>query len=173
MKHARESARRAAKLGARASRHVQRWPSHNYFAELESRGATGHPIDRLIDACPEVSRASRRARRLLERIQLRVGDGAILDFEAERNAAEWARVETAFNLGFEGGLVLGRTDGLRQAIHGGRRGKDELTLLRAIRSALSGSALPARRVEMVLLELAYAHAAGPAEDMPIDPPRTE
>jgi hypothetical protein len=172
MKRARRSAPRAQHLGVKASRRVQRWPSHNYFADLEPKGALANPIDQLIDGCPEVSRASRRARRVLERIQGHVGDGAVLDFEEARNAAEGARVETAFNLGFEGGLVLGRTEGLRHAIHGGRRGKGELALLRAIRSVLTASTLPARRIEMLLLELAYAHAAGPAEDETTGPPRT-
>jgi hypothetical protein len=173
MKRTRESPPRAEHLGAKASRRVQRWPSHNHFTDLELKGPSVHPIDQLIDGCPEVSRPSRRARRLLERIQHRAGNGAILDFEAERNAAEWARVETAYNLGFEGGLVLGRADGVRYAVHGGRRGKDELALLRGIRSALAASTLPPGRVQMVLLELAYAHAAGPAEDEEAGPPRGE
>jgi hypothetical protein len=160
-------------LGAKASARVQRWPSHNHFADLQPEGTTAHPIDRLLDAAPEISRVSRRAHLLLERIQRRVGDGEVLDFEAERNSAEWARVETAYNLGFEGGLVLGRAEGVRHTVHGGRRGTDELTLLRGIRSALAASKLPPSRVQMVLLEIAYAHAAGPAEDEETVPPRDE
>lgn len=159
------------RLGSLASRRVQRWPLRNHFAALQPEQATAHPIDRLLDTTPEINRASRRAHRLLERIQRVVGDGDVLDFEAERNAAEWARVETAYNLGFEGGLVLGRAEGVRHAVHGGQRGKDELSLLRGIRAALAASTLPPRRVQMVLLELAYAHAAGPAEDKEIAPSR--
>jgi hypothetical protein len=161
------------RLGSAVSRRVQRWPSHNHYAALQPEEATAHPIDRLLDATPEVSRASRRARRLLEGIQRRVGDGDVLDFEAERNTAEWARVEAAYNLGFEGGLVLGRAEGVRHTVHGGQRGKAELSLLRGIRAALTASTLPPRRVQMVLLELAYAHAAGPADDEETGPSRDE
>ena len=67
------------RLGATASRRVQRWPSHNHFAAIQPPEATAHPIDRLLDATPEIDRASRRARRVLEGIQRRVGDGAVLD----------------------------------------------------------------------------------------------
>jgi hypothetical protein len=164
---------RRKRLGAKASARIQRWPSRNHFAALQPEEPTAHPIDRLLDATPEIRHASRRAHRLLDRIQQRVGGGDVLDFEAERNAAEWARVETAYNLGFEGGLVLGRADGVRHAVHGGRRGKDELALLDGIRSALAASTLPPTRVQMILLELAYAHAAGPADDEETGPPRDE
>jgi hypothetical protein len=165
--------KRRKRLGAAASTRVQRWPARNYFADLQPGEATAHPIDRLLDATPEIRRASARARRLLDRIQRGAGDSDVLDFEAERNAAEWARVETAYNLGFEGGLVLGRAEGVRHTVHGGRRAKDEIALLCGLRSELAASTLTPRRIQMVLLELAYAHAAGPAEDEETAPPRDE
>jgi hypothetical protein len=138
-----------------------RWPSRNYFAELQPRTKEVHPIDHLIDASPEIRRVSRRARRLLERIQRRAGANDVLDFEAERNAAEWARVEAAYNLGVEGGLVLGRAERLRREHGRRRRGDAEQMLLVELRGALTETRATPKEIEALLLELAYAHAVAP------------
>jgi hypothetical protein len=140
-----------------------RWPSRNYFAELQPRANESHPIDRLLDASPQIRRTARRARRALERIQRRADANDVLEFEEERNAAEWARVETAYNLGVEGGLVLGRADGLRERHGRPRRSDGERVLLAELRGALAATQATPEEVEALLLELAYAHAVEPGK----------
>jgi hypothetical protein len=110
---------------------------------------------------------SKRARRLLESIQRRAGPDDVLDFEAERNAAEWARVEAAYNLGVEGGLVLGRAERLRLEHGRRRRGHDEEMLLVELRGALTETRATPEEIEAVLLELAYAHAVEPSRSSPV------
>lgn len=162
MKSARAS-RRADGVGARASRLILRWPSRNYFAELQPHTKELHPIDHLIDSAPDIRRVARRARRLLARIQRRAGADVVLAFEAERNAAEWARVETAYNLGVEGGLVLGRAERLRREHSHRRRGYAERQLLRELCAALTETRASPREIGALLLELAYALVVGPGK----------
>ena len=81
----------------------------------------------------------------------------MLDFEAARNAAEWGRIETAYNLGVEGGLVLGRAERLRRE-HGHERRSDAArTLLVELRRSLAETRASPPEIEALLLELAYAH----------------
>jgi hypothetical protein len=87
-----------------------RWPSRNYFAELEPRSKESHPVDDLRGKYPVLRRIRTRARRVLARVQKQAKTGDILDFEAERNHLDVARVEVAYNLGFESGLVVGRAE---------------------------------------------------------------
>jgi len=138
---------------------LQRWPARNYFADLQPRPKEAHPIDQLMDGHPEVRRINRRARRLLARVQKHARADDLLDFEAERNLLDWTRVEVAYNLGFEGGLVLGRAEALGRA---SRRAGDrnERLLLSELRAALASTRAAPDRVEALLLELAWAFALG-------------
>jgi len=150
---------RRAPTGANVSASLQRWPTRNYFAELEPRSKDAHPIDELMDRHPDVRRLRRRARQLLARVQKRVQTGDVLDFEAERNHLDSTRVEVAYNLGFEGGLVLGRAEALRR---GSRRAvdRDDRLLLTVLRAVLASTRSPPDSVEALLLEVAWAFAVG-------------
>jgi hypothetical protein len=119
----------------------------------------GHPIDDLMARDRGLARIRRRALRCLKRLQARPDADAVLDFEAERNHLDAARVEAAYNVGFEGGLIAGRLDGLRTRA-GRARSAEEIALARAMRSALSSARLPPGRAEAVLLELAWAIVLG-------------
>jgi hypothetical protein len=106
-----------------------------------------------------LERIRRRALRCLQRLQARPNADAVLDFEAERNHLDAARVEAAYNIGFEGGLIAGRVEGLRTA--GGRgRSAEKTALGRRIRSALTTARPSSDQAEAVLLELAWAIALG-------------
>ena len=146
-------------MGARVSAALQRWPARNYFAELRPDPKETHPIDDLMDRDPELRRIRDRTRRLLARVQKHAKVDDLLDFEAERNLLDSTRVEVAFNLGFEGGLVRGRSEALgRAARRAGNR--DERILLQDLRATLAGTRSPPERVEALLLELAWAFALG-------------
>jgi hypothetical protein len=148
-----------AATGAKLSATLQRWPARNYFAELEPRSRDVHPIDELMDRQPHVRRIRRRTRRFLARIQKQARTDDVLDFEAERNLLDSSRVEAAFNLGFENGLVLGRAEGIRG---GARRPRDRLErlLMLDLRAALARTKASPRRVEALLLALAWALSVG-------------
>jgi len=112
-----------------------------------------------MDHHPAMLRIRRRTRRLLARVQKHAKVDDLLDFEAERNLLDSTRVEVAFNLGFEGGLVRGRSEALGRAAR--RAGdRDERLLLQDLRIILAGTRSPPDRVEALLLELAWAFAVG-------------
>jgi hypothetical protein len=67
------------------------------------------------------------------------------------------RVEAAYNIGFEGGLVSGMMAGLRKA-RGHRRDRTEAALLYDLRSMVAGVAASRGEVQAVLLEMAWALA---------------
>lgn len=138
-----------------------RWPTRNYFEELRPRSSDRpHPIDRLIDGRPPIRRAVARARRLLARIQKQARPGDVLRFEEVRNAADWARGEAAYNIGFEGGLVAGRAEALARLRRGRGADRGAADLLRQLRAAIAEASPTSADVRLVLLELAYGYVAG-------------
>ena len=151
---------RRSPAGATASARLLLWPARNYFAELEPRLKESHPVDDLMARDPDLQRIRRRAHRHLARLQAQTGSTAVLDFEAERNHLDSARVETAYNIGFEGGLAAGMIAGLGRA-RGSRRDPDEVALLRDVRTAMAGTRAPRSRVQAALLEVAWALALEP------------
>jgi hypothetical protein len=159
MTAARSSSWRRNAAGARASRRLLRWPSPNYFAELEPRSQESHPVDVTMARDPDLRRIRRRAKRCLERLQASADSGSLLDFEAERNHLDSARVEVAYNLGFENGLLAGRAEGLRRSA---RRARDpaENRTLSDLWAVIAGAPLPAEPLLAVLQELAWAFALG-------------
>jgi hypothetical protein len=150
---------RRSAVGARVSKRLLRWPSRNYFAELEPRSNESHPVDDLMGKDPALRRIRARARRLLARVQKQANTSDLLDFEAERNHLDAARVEVAYNLGFESGLVMGRAEGLHRRT---RRSRDrsESMLVTDLRRALESSRLSPARTRAVFQELACAFSVG-------------
>jgi hypothetical protein len=108
---------------------------------------------------PDLRRIRRRALRQLQRLQTRPDSDAVLDFEAERNHLDSARVEAAYNIGFEGGLVAGRMEGLRTTA-ARRRASEEETLARSIRATMTAAHVTPAQSLAVLLELGWAIALG-------------
>jgi len=148
---------RRSPAGATASARLLRWPARNYFAELEPRLKEGHPVDDLMAKDPDIRRIRRRAHRHFARAQTKADSSAVLDFEAERNHLDSARVEAAYNIGYEGGLVAGMIAGLTKA-RGHRRDRAEAALLRDIRSLIAGAAASRGEVQALLLEMAWSLA---------------
>jgi len=145
--------------GAAASRRLQRWPARNYFAELEPTSKEDHPVDLAMARDPDLHRIHSRAFSHLKRLQAHPNSDALLDFEAERNHLDSARVEAAYNIGFEGGLVAGRIEALR-LVRRKRRSAGEGALVRQVRSAVAAARTSARQSQTVLLEVAWALALG-------------
>jgi hypothetical protein len=145
-------------VGARASKRLLRWPSRNYFAEVEPRPDQIHPVDALMDRDRDLNRLRRRARRLLARVQATPTSDALLDFEAARNDLDTARTEVAFNIGFECGRLTGLTEGLRRS-RGGKHAAAERRLSADVRAVLTGARVQPRRALMLLLELAWSLSA--------------
>lgn len=112
---ARSSKWRRVPTGAAASRRLLHWPARNYFAELQPPMKESHPVDDLMERDPDLRKLRRGTYRRLRRLQKSAHSGPLLDFEAERNHLDAARVETAFNIGFEGGLIAGRAEGIERA----------------------------------------------------------
>lgn len=148
--------KRRSPVAAKASATLQRWPSRNHFAEIAALSPDEpHPIDRLLERESHLRRVARRIGRLLAKVQAQVEPADLLAFEAEQTLLDSARVELAFNLGFENGLVLGRADALRQVA---RRSRDvkEKALVAELRAALARTPASAGRTAAVLMELAWA-----------------
>jgi hypothetical protein len=157
-KRAKEGRRQS--LGASVSKRLLRWPSRNYFSELESSAKESHPVDDLMGRDRALRRLRSRAGRFLARAQTEAISDALLDFEAERNHLDAARVEVAYNIGFESGLVLGRAEGLRRT-SGNPRDVGEEALLGELRGAIAGSGSSSDKVQALLLELAWGLAFPP------------
>jgi hypothetical protein len=153
--------KRRSPVAAKASAVLQRWPSRNYFAETApSSWDKPHPVDALLEREPHLRRVARRAGRLLAKIKEQANPVDLLQFEAEHTLLDSARVEVAFNLGYENGLVLGRADGLRQTARRSPNLKEK-ALVSDLRAALVSNRAPARRTAVLLLELAWALTLGP------------
>lgn len=150
---------RRSPVGARASRRLLRWPARNYFADLQPRLEEAHPVDDALGSDPALLRLRRRARRFLGRLQARAPSSDLLDFETARNHFDEARVEAAYNLGFEAGLIAGRAEGLRRSA-GPARDAAERALLANLRSALEKNRPSPERTQAVLQELAWSFAVG-------------
>ncbi len=158
--------KRRAPLAAKASASLQRWASRNHFAEIATLSPDEpHPVDRLLEREPHLRRAARRTGRLLAKVQAQVKPADLLAFEAEQTLLDGARVEVAFNLGFENGLVLGRADTLRQIA---RRARDrrEKALVADLRAALARTQASPGRTAVLLLELAWAFVLGAVPPAP-------
>jgi flagellar biosynthesis/type III secretory pathway protein FliH len=148
-------------LARKASSVLQRWPSRNHFAEMAPLSSDKlHPIDALLEREPHLRKVARRTARLLAKLQEQANPANLLEFEAERTLLDTARVEVAFNLGFENGLVLGRAEGLRQTTRRSRDGKEK-ALLADLRAALAATRASPHRASLLLQELALALASGP------------
>jgi len=143
-------------LAARASATLQRWPTRNHFAEIAAPSPDQqHPVDRLLERERHLRKIARRTGRLLAKIQAQVKPADLLAFEAEQTLLDNARVEVAFNLGFENGLVLGRADALRQIARGSHDG-EEKALVADLHAALARTQASPGRTAVVLMELAWA-----------------
>src|SRR5439155_24924344 len=104
----------------------------------------------------------RRSLRHLKRLQARPDADTLLDFEAERNHLDAARVEAAYNIGFENGVVAGRGEALRRR-SGRRRRSEEQALRRDLRMTIDRGRTSPKEVQTVLLELAWALSLGTFE----------
>ena len=147
---------RRSPIGAAVSRRVLRWPARNYFAELEPRTRESHPVDDLMARDQAVRVIRKRSRRLLSRAMAATRGDALLDFEAERNHLDSVRIEVAFNVGFESGLLSGRAD----ALHRTTRTAAERAFLVDLRAALVKHRLRPDRMQTLLQEFASALALG-------------
>ena len=156
MSAAKKTMRRRSPIGAVVSRRVLRWPERNYFAEMEPRTWESHPVDDLMARDPAIRLIGKRSRRLLSRAMAATRGDALLDFEAERNHLDAVRVEVAFNVGFESGLLSGRADG----IHRTTRSAAERAFLVDLRAALVKHRLRPDRTQNLLLKLASAFSLG-------------
>jgi len=164
---ARVSTWRRVPAGAAASRRLLHWPARNYFAELQPQMKGSHPVDDLMERDPDLKKIRRGAYQRLQRLQKRSESSALLDFEAERNHLDAARIETAFNIGFEGGLIAGRAEGIERARRApldpdGRAFRHEI-----LRTVLTTRARP-QDMQAAVLEVAWALAlsAPPALAVP-------
>jgi hypothetical protein len=154
---ARASKWRRVPAGDAASRRLLHWPARNYFADMEPPTKEGHPVDDLMGRDPDLNRIRRRALRRLRRLQRSADSSALLDFEAERNHLDAARVETAFNIGFEGGLITGRTEGIERARRAPLDPDERAFRNEILRAVLTTQARPCD-MQAAVLEVAWALA---------------
>jgi hypothetical protein len=158
------------RLGAKVSATVQRWPSRNHFREIAPGSLDApHPVDRFLEREPRLRKIARRARRLLSKIQDQAKPADLLEFEAESTLLDASRVEVAFNLGFENGLVLGRAEGMRRGAQF-QRDRDERVLLLDLRAVLAKTQASPARTAALLLELAWAFTVGAGGDIATEGP---
>jgi hypothetical protein len=143
--------------GAEASRRILRWPSRNYFAEIEPHPSDEHPVLSRIDSAPSLRPLRAKARGFLDRLRSRTHSRDILGFEAARNHLDTARVEVAYNLGFEAGAMIGRAEGLRYRL-GPRKSRNEQNLLLELRALLSRASASRDRIQALLLEICWSLA---------------
>lgn len=152
--------KRRSSVAATASATLQRWPSRNHFVEIAAPSPDQpHPVDRLLEREPHLRKIGRRTGRLLAKVQSQVNPADLLAFEAEQTLLDAARIEVAFNLGFENGLVQGRADALRQIARRSRDGKEK-ALVADLRAVLARTRASPSRTAVLLLELAWGLVLG-------------
>jgi len=161
---ARSSKRRRAAAGAAASRGLLHWPARNYFAELEPPMKETHPVDDLMGRDPDLRKIRRSAYRRLRLLQKHADSNALLDFEAERNHLDAARVETAFNIGFEGGLIAGRAEGIERTRRSSPGPDERAFRYEILRTVLTTRACP-QDMQAAVLEVAWALALSAPPDL--------
>jgi hypothetical protein len=112
----------------------------------------------MIDRQPEIRRAASKARRSLVAIQRQARAQDVLAFEEARNALDWARVEVAYNLGFEDGLVRARIECMSRK--GSRRRLRARLIVRTLSAAIASRRGRSTDVTLAILELAHALLSG-------------
>lgn len=151
------SASRPREPKRRSGRSYLRWPSRDFFAEIDPGGAAAHPVHELLHRAPEFRRLRRQIARLSTAIEPAAKSKRWLSLADKRGQLGEMELQAAFSIGFENGVILGRAEGLRA---GARRSSEETRLATALRQQLVGAGVPAERATLVLIELAFALANG-------------
>jgi len=153
------SRRRVAKAAAAMYRPLLRWPSRDFFAELEPEFSDGHPVYELLYRTPRFHRLNERITKLARRIEPQVNPSQWFEFAERRALLEIAQVAAAFNIGFENGAIHGRTEA-----HTNRLAKPtaaEEQFVRGFRALLSTTTLAPEKTASLLLEVACGLLRGP------------
>jgi hypothetical protein len=140
-------------------RPILRWPSRDFFAELEPELADGHPIYEMLHRMPRSHRLHARIAKMAGGIEPQVNPSQWFAFAERRALLEVTQVAAAFNIGFENGVLLGRSEA--SAPTTGRTNIREEKLLLGLRSLLATTSPPSERAALPLLELACAVMRGP------------
>jgi hypothetical protein len=131
-------------------------PARNYFAELEQPAKQDHPVDVILARDRHLRAIRLRAARQLRRLRPLSDRKALLDFEAERNHLDGARVEAAFNLGYERGRIEGRIERLRRWRPSSRIDSQGSGLRQALLQAALKASMPRAALQASRLEIAWA-----------------
>jgi hypothetical protein len=159
--HQRRKSRRRLKVAQTdpVSRTPLRWPSRNFFAEIDTPDlGEGHPLHQMLHREPRFRRLYRRVVALGRRVEPQVKAKDWMALMDSRSVLNEAEIQAAFNLGFENGVLLGRADGLKRI--GGHRDRREEDLRRTVRSLLMKVNVPHEEAALMLLELAWALVMG-------------
>lgn len=145
---------------AGVSRPLLRWPSRDFFSELEIDPGEGHPVHGMLHREPRFRRLYRRAATLAGRVEPQVKTRDWMAFMDGRSTLHEAEIQATFNLGFENGVLLGRAEGLTRIAGHQKQNRREKEFRLALRSLLTKVGLPSDRAALPLLELAWALMCG-------------
>jgi hypothetical protein len=134
---------------------LRRWPDRNFLAEFEPTLRETNALDDLARQDPHLRRLKTRMARASKEVQRAVGRKVWIAFADSRLDLSLAEFDLAFNLGFENGLVAGKTLRQRHA-----SGPDAARFSADLRRLIAGAAVPRQELLGALLELSSALATG-------------
>ena len=139
-------------------RGLRLWPGRNFLAELERQqeGDDLHPFDMFARREPRIRRLKARLRVASGAMRGRIAAAARLTIEDTRAELEAALFETAFNVGFEHGLIAERA----ASSGGGGASPSERRFRLAVRRLLADSELSSPDAGSALLDFCRALMKG-------------
>ena len=140
---------------------LRRWPKRNFLAEIDPELRDTHAIDDLAREDVALRRLHGTVRKISLSIRQRIDRAEWLEFADARSALQTAEFELAFNLGFENGLIAGRTEPSTESRGrgGNKTAHARYEALRGeIRQMVAHASIPHARVLAVLLEFSRALA---------------
>jgi hypothetical protein len=136
---------------------LRRWPERDFLGELEPSLAETNALDDVARRDPHLRRLRRRLTVASKPIRRAVSPRIWVAFSDAKLDLSLAEFELAFNLGFENGLLAGRTPrGHRRGTTGGQAARFAADLRRLIAGAL----IPRPDLLSALLDLSTALARG-------------
>ena len=133
---------------------------HNAYREANKAGSDEHPIDDELEQRIRHAGLTDRIMESQDALVAALGEERQLYFALEQLLAERVedREEAMFNIGFEYGLLQGRTDAMAALWRKGRRGRD---LANQLAQVTSSTRLDKAQTVAVLLEIAWSLSIAP------------
>jgi hypothetical protein len=133
---------------------------HNAYREANKAGSDEHPVDDELERRLRHAGLVERIKKSQDALVAALGDHRQLYFALEELLAERVedREEAMFNLGFEHGLLRGRTDAMDSLWRKGRHARE---LASQVAQVTKATRLERSQIVAVLLEIAWSLSIAP------------